>query len=79
ARRINPIVRGWIRYYGLYYKSVLRGVLDHLNWILIQWVRRKYKPFRRHQRQAMYWLARLARRQPSLFAHWQMGILPAAE
>ena len=78
ARRINPIVRGWIQYYGLYYKSVLRELLDHLNWTLVQWVRRKYKPLRR-QRQATHWLGRVARRQPGLFAHWQMGVLPAAE
>ena len=79
ARMINPIVRGWIQYFGQYHRSVMRKVLDHLNWLLGQWVRRKYKPFRRHQRQATHWLGRLARRQPGLFAHGQMGVLPAAE
>ena len=79
ARRINPILRGWIRYYGLYYKSVLCRMLEHLNWLLVQWVRRKYKQFRQHPWQAVQWLGRIARRQPGLFAHWQMGILPATE
>ncbi len=77
ARRINPLLRGWIRYYGLFYKSVLRQVLDHVNWILVQWVRRKYKQFSQHQRQAKHWLGRIARQQPMLFAHWQAGILPS--
>ena len=79
ARQINPIVRGWIQYYGLYHKWVLRKVLEHLNWILVQWVRHKYKPFKQHQRQATHWLGRIARRQPGLFAHWQAGVIPAAE
>lgn len=77
ARRINPILRGWIQYYGLYHKSVLREVLDHLNWTLVQWVRRKYKPFARHQKQATHWLGRLARRQPGLFVHWKNGSAPS--
>ena len=79
ARIINPIIRGWIQYFGLYHKSVLRKVLGHLNRLLVQWVRRKYKPLREQQRRATRWLSRLARRQPGLFAHWRIGVLPAAE
>ncbi len=75
ARRINPIVRGWIQYYGHYHPWVLHKVLEHLNWLLAQWARRKYKPLKQHQRQAGHWLGRIARRQPGLFAHWQAGIL----
>ena len=73
ARRINPLLRGWIQYYGLYHKLVLRKVLEHLNWILVQWVRRKYKQFTKRQRQATHWLGRIARQQPTLFAHWCDG------
>ena len=76
ARRINPIVRGWMQYYGQFYRSEMREVLDHLNWILGQWVRRKFKKYR-YQRRAMHWLGRIARLQPALFAHWQMGAVPA--
>ena len=79
ARMVNPIIRGWAQYFGLFYKSVLRKALDHLNGLLVRWVRRKYKPLRRHRQRAAQWLGRLARRQPGLFAHWQMGVLPAAE
>jgi hypothetical protein len=33
------------------------------------------KPFklRGHLRRATHWIARISRREPSLFAHWQMG------
>ena len=79
ARLINPIVRGWTQYFGQYHRSVMRKVLAHLNWLLVQWVRRKYKPMRQHQRRATHWLGRLARRQPGLFVHWPWGVLPAAE
>jgi RNA-directed DNA polymerase len=78
SRMFNPIIRGWINYYGRFYKSRLNTVLRHLNGALVHWVRRKYKRFSRHRRNAEHWLGRLARRSPKLFVHWQMGILPSA-
>jgi len=78
SRMFNPIIRGWIQYYGRFYKSRLYRVLRHLNRALVHWARRKYKKLARHRRRADHWLGRLARRQPQLFAHWQMGILPSA-
>jgi RNA-directed DNA polymerase len=74
----NPIIRGWINYYGRFYKSELYAVLRHINRALVQWARRKYKRLSRHRRRAEHWLGRLARREPGLFAHWKMGILPSA-
>ena len=73
----NPIIRGWIQYYGHFYKSALYGVLRHINRALVRWAQRKYKKLARHRRRAEHWLGRIAQRQPELFAHWQMGILPA--
>jgi RNA-directed DNA polymerase len=77
SRMFNPVLRGWINYYGRYYKSAMYPVLRHMNQALIQWVRRKYKRQSRHRRRAEHWLGKIARREPQLFAHWQMGILPA--
>lgn len=79
ARRMNPLVRGWIAYYGRYYRSVLRQVLAHLNRLLIQWARRKYKRLRGHPRAAAHWLGAIARREPTLFAHWQLGTFGTTE
>ena len=79
SRMFNPIIRGWINYYGRFYKSGLYCVLRFLNQKLVHWVRRKYKKLNRHRRRAEYWLGRLARRQPELFYHWRMGILPAMD
>lgn len=76
SRMFNPIIRGWIGYYGRFYKSELYSVLRHLNRALVRWVRRKYKKLAIHRRRAEDWLGRIAKRDPKLFAHWQMGILP---
>ncbi len=78
SRMFNPVIRGWINYYGRFYKSGLYPVLRHLNCALVYWVRRKYKRFHRHRRRAEYWLGGVAQRESRLFAHWQMGIRPTA-
>ncbi len=74
----NSTIRGWIQYYGQFYKSELYAVLRYLNGALVLWVRRKYKKLRYHKR-ATHWLGRVAKRQPNLFYHWKYGILPTAE
>jgi RNA-directed DNA polymerase len=79
ARMWNPVLRGWIQYYGKFYKSALYPVFKHLNRTLARWASRKFKRLRRHRRRAEHWLGAVARREPQLFAHWQLlGIKPAA-
>ena len=75
SRIYNRQIRGWINYYGRYYKSALYPVFQRLNRRLVRWVQKKYKRYR-HQRRAIRWLRELARKQPTLFAHWQMGAYP---
>jgi len=76
ARLVNPSVRGWMNYYGRFYRSRCVQVLRHLNEALAAWVRRKYTRFRRRERASMYWLGRVARRDPKLFVLWQLGVRP---
>jgi hypothetical protein len=78
ARLVNPSVRGWLNYYGRFYRSKCMQVVRQLNEALAAWARRKYKRFRRRERASMHWLGRIARREPRLFAHWQLGMQPAA-
>ena len=78
SRMFNPIIRGWINYYGRFYKSEMYSILRHVDRALVRWVRKKYKRYRNHQRRATYWLGKIANREPKLFAHWQMGIRPTA-
>jgi len=77
ARFVNPHVRGWVNYYGRYYRSALTPVLRYLERALVYWVRRKFKRFRYHQRKATHWLGCVARREPDLLYLWQIGIRPA--
>jgi group II intron reverse transcriptase/maturase len=78
ARVVNPVVRGWMNYYGRFYRSRCVQVLRHLNEALAAWVRRKFKRFRNRERASVHWLGRIARREPNLFAHWQLGVRPEA-
>ena len=72
----NAVIRGWINYYARFHKSELYGVFRHINRTLVRWARRKYKKLKGHQRRATRWLGKIARRDPRLFAHWEMGVLP---
>ncbi|UNC92810.1 group II intron reverse transcriptase/maturase [Candidatus Contubernalis alkaliaceticus] len=78
SRMFNPVISGWVNYYGHFYRSELYKVLRHMNKALVHWARRKYKKLTRHRRRAEHYLGRIAKQEPQLFAHWKMGILPAA-
>jgi RNA-directed DNA polymerase len=73
----NPVLRGWINYYGKYYKSELYCVFRHFNRTLVRWAMRKYKKLQGHKRRAEYRLGKIAQKQPGLFYHWQIGLKPS--
>ena len=75
----GPTLRGWANYYGNFYKSAMYPTFEHINLILVKWVMRKYKRFRRNYNGAKFWLGRVARRDSKLFVHWQYGIFPATK
>jgi RNA-directed DNA polymerase len=73
ARMFNPKIRGWLQYYGgiiarRFIRPATTGSLAG------RWAYRKYKKLRGHLRRATHWVARISRRDPRLFAHWQMGV-----
>jgi len=71
AKMYNPIIRGWVNYYGNYSKTVLYQVFKYLDVVLSRWAKRKYKRIRGRQRRAIHWVKRIIYRQPGLFAHWR--------
>jgi RNA-directed DNA polymerase len=75
ARMFRATLSGWLSYYGRYYKSGTYPMFRALNRRLVRWAQRKYKRYR-HQRRATHWLRQLAQREPQLFPHWQLGVLP---
>jgi RNA-directed DNA polymerase len=74
SHMFNPILRGWVKYYGFFYKSEMSCVFKHINRVLLRWAQRKYKRFAGHKQRASLWLGKIARLNPKLFVHWQMGI-----
>ena len=76
AESINAIVRGWVTYYGRFYRSRLYPSLRQINEYLVRWAMRKYKRLRRRKTRARTWLTAIAGRQPDLFVHWRLGLVP---
>ena len=71
AGKINATVRGWIDYYGAFFKSVLKDLLEVINEHLIRWMMRKYRRFRGHWIRSWRWLKKFARQNSGLFVHWE--------
>jgi RNA-directed DNA polymerase len=70
ARTINPIVRGWMQYYGAFYRSVLHPLLSRINAYLVRWIRKKYQRLRARKKAMACWQG-ITVRYPHLFAHWR--------
>ena len=70
ARWLNPIIAGWMNYYGRYYRSELEPLLQRVSTYLRRWARKKYKRLRTFRRFKRWW-TELLEREPGLFAHWR--------
>jgi group II intron reverse transcriptase/maturase len=71
---INPVVRGWLSYYGAFYRSEMYRLIRHVNKTLVRWAMRKYKSLRFSKHRAVALLERIAQQKPDLFVHWQKGM-----
>ena len=69
ARMINPVVRGWMNYYGAFYPSALSTLLARINTYLMRWVRKKYTRLRAARKARARW-AYVTTTYPRYFAHW---------
>ena len=74
AKQLNPLLRGWIAYYGRFAPSALCPLLRYVNQTLVAWAMRKFKRFKRHKIHAGQFLERLATECVDLFVHWQIGM-----
>ena len=70
ARLINPIVRGWMQYYGAFYRTALYPLLLRINAYLMRWIRKKYKRLRGKKKARECWQG-ITERYPLMFAHWK--------
>lgn len=70
AEKLNPMVRGWIEYYGKFYPETFKRFLIRIELRLGRWAQNKYKSLRGHKRRSWRWLKRCRQTLPTLFVHW---------
>ena len=78
SNMFNPILKGWMNYYGRFYASAMRPVWKHMNGFLERWLMRKHKSLAWHKRRARKTLGQLAETWPEAFVHWKAGYAPMA-
>jgi RNA-directed DNA polymerase len=69
AEAVNPIVRGWMTYWGRFYRTEMDPLLKRINTYLMRWARKKCKRLRGFKRLKAWWKG-VTQRDPGLFAHW---------
>ncbi|MEI5098519.1 group II intron reverse transcriptase/maturase [Streptomyces sp. PmtG] len=72
ARRMNPVVAGWLNYYGRFRPWELHTFAMRINACLVRWIRQKYKRLA-GKRKAHAKLVEIAQRYPRIFAHWRLS------
>ncbi|MEO3863048.1 reverse transcriptase domain-containing protein [Acrocarpospora sp. B8E8] len=70
AKGINPIVAGWMQYYGRFYRSKLYPLLGRINAYLVRWIRNKYKRLRGVKKARQCWEG-ITSGYPRMFTHWK--------
>lgn len=73
----NPVLRGWVNYYGRFHGSAMNALWRHVDEYLIRWMRRKYKHLHRRKMRAVQMLRKLAATSRKAFVHWERGIFPS--
>lgn len=74
AEKYNPVLQGWLNYYGAYYRSAISPVWRHFNLTLVSWAMKKYKKLKGRKTEASKFLGNISQREPRLFVHWRLGI-----
>jgi RNA-directed DNA polymerase len=70
AEWIGPIVRGWMNYYGRFFRSQLQPLLKRINGYLVRWAGNKFRRLASFKRVKRWW-DRLVNRNRRLFPQWQ--------
>lgn len=75
ARRLNPMIRGWLNYFGHFGRAdgVYR-LRDYLDQLLMNWARKKYKRLTRSFRKSWAFISKIRTQAQYLFAHWNMSM-----
>ena len=69
---INPVLRGWVDYYGRFNRAELNNLFRCLEVRLARWARQKYKRMRRNRTKSWEFMRTMRARTPGLFEHWRV-------
>jgi RNA-directed DNA polymerase len=72
AGEVNPVLRGWLNYFTVFYPSAVIPLSKRIDCHLVRWARRKYKRLEHSDKRARAWLRGVRQREPDLFAHWAL-------
>ncbi|MDD7886372.1 group II intron reverse transcriptase/maturase [Flavivirga sp. 57AJ16] len=75
AQYLNPMIRGWVNYYGKFRASELTKVFRLLSNRLVRWARKRYKRYKTSIRKAFKWLQAVREQFPYLFYHWRYSFI----
>ncbi|WP_240673205.1 group II intron maturase-specific domain-containing protein [Aequorivita ciconiae] len=70
AHYLNPMIRGWVHYYGKFKMYELTKVFWLLSARLVWWARRRYMRYKTSMGKGYKWLATIRDQFPTLFYHW---------
>ena len=70
AQWIGPVIRGWMNYYGRFYRSQLYPLLARINHHIMEWLRAKYRRLRKFKALWKAW-ERVTSQYPRALPHWQ--------
>jgi len=73
AQYLNPLIRGWVNYYGKFKMYELTKVFRLLSARLVWWARKRYKRYKTSIGKAYKWLASVRQQYPTLFYHWNFS------
>lgn len=72
AHEINPVLRGWLVYFTVFYPTAVKPICQRMDQHVMRWARRKYRRLERSRKRARAWLRDVRKRCPNLFAHWKL-------
>lgn len=72
AKVLNPKIRGWINYYGKFFKMRMIRTFNYLDSLIMRWIANKYKITSKAETLEKF--KRIKEEPPLMFYHWQFGI-----
>ena len=72
AEMLNPKIRGWVNYYGKFYRNKTLDIFYYTNELIRRWIKEKYRKLNKTIVYVKY--AAMQAEQPELFYHWKLGI-----